>query len=735
MVRCDVFKGVGIEMENDCCTPLLEENNHSDEEEAVNQLTQSLLDSSRKGGFDSNINNSENGFSESLSRSKLQNTMRSKWFRPGECIRKKIAPMKLLLSFILIFSLYFISGRYMEYDRYLPHKVYDLEDELVDGYLVWNPKCHMVSENPMDSSITKYIKKQKFEACSAGSLLTYTEKNINGSYSLVINQTVATSYKKFVCCWSTITRTPPKKPPTGEWDTKIDQGKCHDFENRVQLPADVETVMISCRRKGAAKNILYENIHPILNPAKVQSRLNSSEQLDQAQTNQTKMRRKMSILVLGIDSVSRLNFQRSLPKTMRYLIDTGWINLQGYNKIGDNTFPNLMAILTGQNMTTAYSNCKPTQAYALDNCPFLWHNFRNAGYVTAYAEDVVPLSTFNYLKVGFVEPPTDYYLRPYMIATEKLLKPKKRFNAKYCTGPELAIDRIFNYALDFAKTFIGSPYFGFFWTNTVSHEDVNGPSSMDDHFLEMFEKFEKSGVSNDTMMVFLSDHGMRWGELRNTFIGWYEERLPFIYLKLPEWMKDDPSVFQSLRINEHRLTSPYDLYETFRDILIKSGGDANVSSGCSTCQSLLKPVPIERGCADAGVSPHWCTCTAFKPANTDDDVAKEGAKAFIKHVENAIKDYKNKKGKRLCAKLRIKKIHRADKIIDLNNFSNHSITVEGYFYLIEVTPGGGKFETTIRVHGKGNYSVSDEEISRINSYAESAKCLDHGSKRFCHCIK
>ncbi|XP_063986933.1 uncharacterized protein LOC135167555 [Diachasmimorpha longicaudata] len=667
--------------------------------------------------------------------------MRSKWSRPTECLRKKAGAVTLAFPCLLIFSLYFISGHYMEYDGYLPHKLYNLEDELVDGYLVWNPKCHMLSENPTDPSIIQYIKKLKFEPCTHGPLLSFIEKGVNGSHALVIDEKVTKNYEKFVCCWSPITRPIPKKPPTGEWDTKIDLGKCQDFHNRVQLPAGLEIVMLSCRLKGSSKNIhskshiVYENIHPILNTLKVQSRLDTSEASEQSQKNQTNPRRKISILVLGIDSVSSLNFQRSLPNTRRYLTATGWINLQGYNKMGDNTFPNLMAILTGQNSTTAFANCKPFQAYGLDNCPFLWYNFRNAGYVTAYAEDVVPLSTFNYLKVGFVDPPTDYYLRPYMIATEKLLKWKKRFNAKYCTGPELVVDRIFDYALNFAKTFLGFPYFGFFWTNTISHEDVNGPSSMDNHFLGMFKKFETSGITNDTLMVFLSDHGMRWGGIRNTFIGWYEERLPFIYLKPPEWMKEDPSVFQSLRINEHRLTSPYDLYETFREVLIKSGGAANASSGCSTCQSLLKPVPIERGCADAGVSPHWCTCTAFKPGNTDDEIAKEGAKAFLQHVEKTIKDYRDKKGRRLCAKLRIKKIHRVDKIIDLHNFSNHSITVEGYFYLIEVTPGGGKFEITIRVHGKGNYSISDDDISRINSYAESAHCLDHGYKRFCHCIK
>lgn len=213
--------------------------------------------------------------------------------------------------------------------------------------------------------------------------------------------------------------------------------QCENFTGQVALPQQVDVVYVSCKAnttkaakvkvKAKAKQAklstktVYENVHAILDPEKVRDRVEQN-------VNQSvgASPRKLSVLILGIDSVSRLNFYRTMPKTEKYLRETGWIGLKGYNKIGDNTFPNLMAILTGQSSQQAYSRCKPTVAYKLDHCPFLWHNFRNAGYVTAYGEDETMLNTFNYLKVGFVEPPTDYYLRPYMLASERLLKVKKR---------------------------------------------------------------------------------------------------------------------------------------------------------------------------------------------------------------------------------------------------------------------------------------------------------------------
>lgn len=82
-----------------------------------------------------------------------------------------------------------------------------------------------------------------------------------------------------------------------------------------------------------------------------------------------------------------------------------------------------------------------------------------------------------------------------------------RFNLKYCTGPETSFDRIFNYAMNFAQTFVNVPYFGFFWTNSISHENVNGPSLMDSQMVRKMQILREEGVLNDTMIVFLSDHG------------------------------------------------------------------------------------------------------------------------------------------------------------------------------------------------------------------------------------
>jgi len=55
-----------------------------------------------------------------------------------------------------------------------------------------------------------------------------------------------------------------------------------------------------------------------------------------------------SVFLFGIDSMSRMNFRRSMPLTSAFVSQKGWFEMEGYNKVGDNTLPNLMAILTGR---------------------------------------------------------------------------------------------------------------------------------------------------------------------------------------------------------------------------------------------------------------------------------------------------------------------------------------------------------------------------------------------------
>lgn len=82
--------------------------------------------------------------------------------------------------------------------------------------------------------------------------------------------------------------------------------------------------------------------------------------------------RKISVLMIVIDSVSRLNFYRTMPHTKNWVKNHGFYEFTGYNKVADNTFPNAMAVLAGLTLNEAKQICQPEKIDGLNNCPFIW---------------------------------------------------------------------------------------------------------------------------------------------------------------------------------------------------------------------------------------------------------------------------------------------------------------------------------------------------------------------------
>ncbi|XP_037796513.1 uncharacterized protein LOC119591840 [Penaeus monodon] len=137
----------------------------------------------------------------------------------------------------------------------------------------------------------------------------------------------------------------------------------------------------------------------------------------------------LSVIIFGTDSASRLNMRRHLPKTYQYLTEElGAVDLGGFNKVGDNTFPNLVPVMIGlSSAELSKHKCVPAKE-KFDDCPWVWKDFKRKGYATAYMEDSPWMGIFNYMHNGFVTPPTDYYGRAFFLASEKEIGREKHGN-------------------------------------------------------------------------------------------------------------------------------------------------------------------------------------------------------------------------------------------------------------------------------------------------------------------
>lgn len=256
--------------------------------------------------------------------------------------------------------------------------------------------------------------------------------------------------------------------------------------------------------------VIYSNAHAV-----VRNKRNKKT------IQKRKKKQPLSVHLIGIDSVSRLNLLRSMPMTSQYLYDTGWHELKGYTKIDDNTFPNLMAILTGFNETIAFRNCNPRTVGGLEKCRFIWDDYKENEFMTGYAEDEIDINTFNYLKKGFVNPPTHHYFRPFALAAEKKLESKTKHWLKLCLGYQYYADHIMNYAVSFATTYKNDSAFGLFWMNTFSHNDISDPSSLDLKIKSFLEELSDREVLDSSIVIFFSDHGLRFGPIRQLFVRFF----------------------------------------------------------------------------------------------------------------------------------------------------------------------------------------------------------------------
>uniref|UniRef100_A0A6P7FGG3 Uncharacterized protein LOC114330046 n=1 Tax=Diabrotica virgifera virgifera TaxID=50390 RepID=A0A6P7FGG3_DIAVI len=287
-----------------------------------------------------------------------------------------------------------------------------------EEFIVNNEKCKIPDFPVFSEDVKPYYKKLHYHSCNHSQLLTYTSVENNKAY-LHLDRTSLNS-EKIDCCYKYVTRKGKKDEP----DVGIEYSKCHPFNSTVALEGNI--VSVECK---LSNNKEFKNAHSTIVITKaVEEKLKKFKK-------ETK-KRPLSVLFMLIDGVSRLNMERQMPLTKKFLLANNFTEFRPYSKVEDNSFPNFNALITGLNRDQSIKICKPFDVGGLDKCPMLWYDFRDLGYATAYAEDWPGLSTYNDIYKGFVKPPTDYYFRPYMEAATDLGDQPYVDTMPYCAGPE-----------------------------------------------------------------------------------------------------------------------------------------------------------------------------------------------------------------------------------------------------------------------------------------------------------
>nr|XP_045613859.1 uncharacterized protein LOC123767856 [Procambarus clarkii] len=375
--------------------------------------------------------------------------------------------------------------------------------------------------------------------------------------------------------------------------------------------------------------------------------------------------------------------------------------------------------------------------------PFIWNDFKKNGYVTLYAEDQAHIGTFQYRLRGFDKPPTDHYMRPFFISAY----PEFKTNPKLCLKATPRHKVFFNYVYDFMNEYKTEPKFAFAFHSELSHDDFNLVSVADQDLLDLLSSLRRDAHLNNTILVVMSDHGHRFSTIRGTQQGKQEERLPVMAIVLPKAFTDTyPSAADNIRMNVHRLTTPFDLFPTMQDVLHFQG--ARLGQVSDRAISLFSQVPTSRTCADAYIEPHWCACLSWERVSVEDERVQRAALALVHYINTYTAPHRS-----LCHELTIHKVTWAGKLLPTKGMSykknadtdgfvpdltdETAVSEVVYQVHLHTAPGHAHYEASLAYNIRlDTFSLKIEDVSRTNRYYDQPHCIYNTYeqlRKFCYC--
>ncbi|KAH3863198.1 uncharacterized protein LOC127866464 [Dreissena polymorpha] len=663
----------------------------------------------------------------------------------GLCKFRKTFAVIIIVCVSVLMFLYSAGTRIDEFGASLV----DLYEPLNDTDI--HTPCTIHPLDPWDVSLKPYIAEPSPIVCSDRFDLFYVQKDGR----LALNKSVAKLHnidiKKWRCFYQLIERL--------LGDVHLKFAEKVEFSSPVSI--DSHLFRVTCQFNSLfIPSTVYDMAH--FNPF-YSNRSNERGNIH----NETAS--TPSVIILGLDSMSRSHAIRNLPKSMKFLRDElQAYDFIGYRKVGLNTFPNLMPLLTGKSHGE-FPEFSSNAAYA-DDMPLLWSEEYAKHMATFFAEDRSDITTFNLGKRGFFQVPTNFYIRPYLLAMQEfdpVFMSKLERPDSYCYGRRGFFDLMLEYLKGFLGHYTNKQTLAFFWENSLGHDKFNDLKLGDDLLLEFLQWMKSERNMDNTLLMVLSDHGFRIGGASLTHIGRAENSNPFLMVHVPRNLKEDKTIDQILTHNTKQLLTPYDIYQTVHDLLTpydiyqtvhdflsnKSSEERYVKTHLVR-RSIFRPIPSTRTCADAGLDATHCTCTDRVPVSIDSKVVRLLAIRLVKELNKILEQDSN------CAAVTLHNITEASVHYTLKNDLNvpeglqntfkltkfrdnvrsaHDLdrTSGRYSVLFYTQPGSAYYEGLIDFtqFGSGDKMAVIGEPARLNKYGNQSHCVANSELRtFCFCV-
>ena len=332
------------------------------------------------------------------------------------------------------------------------------------------------------------------------------------------------------------------------------------------------------------------------------------------------------------------------------------------------------------------------------------------------------------MKKGFHYSPTDHYSKPFAVVVERNVA--QQWATDFCYLDKGMHVWEGDWTISFVKQYakLKQPYFLYSWATMISHEAANTLGRGDVYYYNLFRELDMSDSLNNTIVIFYSDHGYRYGGLRNTRVGQHEENSPMMHWIIPEWFQRKYAKEMAVLRNnaESRLTSPYDLHRTLLDFADGALTSATEAGMEKFGKSFFEPIAEDRVCTDAGISDHFCGCRTSKEHPKDDELTKRAALAIVDRLNNL-----TSVNRKLCLVYKLRYIKSAY----INQRYDISVkNLKELIVTIGVKPSDAEFSSTVHLFVDDPKRAEVKGVSRVNLYGRSANCVDDFEMRlYCSC--
>jgi hypothetical protein len=316
---------------------------------------------------------------------------------------------------------------------------------------------------------------------------------------------------------------------------------------------------------------------------------------------------------ISIDSVSRDNFRRKLPKSFKWLekyydntdSEAEVFQFFKFHSIGPYTIINMIPAMYG------------VEATSTGNANFYTKYFKDNGYITGQSFNMCMKQLFDLEggNVGGFNNENFDHENNHISCDPNYTMPRTPFailNGPYgmkrrCLYGKDTSEYVFEYGKLFLNAYKDEPKFLRLGSIDAHEGTAEVVKYMDDKLFNFFNYLESGGSLKDTVIIIQSDHGVTMPGLY-TFIDaedfQIEKMFPILYMIIP---RDIAKRYRdTVRSKEQVMVSPYDIHSTIMDL-----AGAPVDAYSKLGVSLFKEIPDikERNCDKFGVLKNMCYCT------------------------------------------------------------------------------------------------------------------------------